>query len=115
MKRYGFPPSPNTWKVRAVAAYLKLPLELELVDLGKGAQRAPAYLAINPTGRTPTLVDGELEKRFDSRELAFGFYGQLNAYLVSQLLMPDCRLNRDTARRIVELFLAGAASKKRGN
>jgi len=57
---------------------------------------------------------GVLDKRFDSRELAFGFYGQLNAYLVSQLLMPDCRLNRDTARRIVELFLAGAAARKRG-
>jgi AcrR family transcriptional regulator len=61
------------------------------------------------------LDAGALDKRFDSRELAFGFYGQLNAYLVSQLLMPDCRLDRDTARRIVELFLAGAASKKRGN
>jgi AcrR family transcriptional regulator len=58
------------------------------------------------------LADGALDKRFDSRELAFGFYGQLNAYLVSQLLMPDCRLNRDTARRIVELFLAGAAARK---
>jgi AcrR family transcriptional regulator len=59
------------------------------------------------------LNTGELDKRFDSRELAYGFYGQLNAYLVSQLLMPDCRLNRGTARRIVELFLAGAAAKKR--
>ena len=61
------------------------------------------------------LEAGALDKRFDSRELAFGFYGQLNAYLVSQLLMPDCPLDRDTARRIVELFLAGAAAKKRGN
>jgi AcrR family transcriptional regulator len=61
------------------------------------------------------LKAGELDKRFNSQELAFGFYGQLNAYLVSQLLMPECRLDRDTARRIVELFLAGAATKKRGN
>ena len=59
------------------------------------------------------LAASALDKRFDSRELAYGFYGQLNAYLVSQLLMPDCRLNRDTARSIVELFLAGAAAKKR--
>jgi glutathione S-transferase len=59
MKLYGFPPSPNTWKVRAVAAHLGLPLELELVDLSKGRQRAPEYLALNPTGRTPTLVDGD--------------------------------------------------------
>src|SRR5262249_27789 len=59
MKLYGFPPSPNTWKVRAVAPHLGLPLELEFVELSKGQQRAPAYLALNPTGRTPTLVDGD--------------------------------------------------------
>jgi glutathione S-transferase len=61
MKLYGFPPSPNTWKVRALAAYLKTPLEFEFVDLTKGASHTPAYLAINPTGRTPTLVDGDVK------------------------------------------------------
>jgi glutathione S-transferase len=61
MKLYGFPPSPNTWKVRALAAHLGVPLELEFVDLSKGAQYAPAYLALNPTGRTPTLVDGDFK------------------------------------------------------
>ena len=59
MKLYGFPASPNTWKVRALASYLKMPLEFELVDLTKGVQYSPAYLALNPTGRTPTLVDGD--------------------------------------------------------
>lgn len=61
MKLYGFPPSPNTWKVRALAAHLGVPLELEFVDLSKGAQYAPAYLALNPAGRTPTLVDGDFK------------------------------------------------------
>ncbi len=59
MKLYGFAPSPRTWVVRAVAAQLGIPLALDIVDLTKGAQRAPDYLAINPTGRTPTLVDGD--------------------------------------------------------
>jgi glutathione S-transferase len=59
MKIYGFPASPNTWKVRALASYLKMPLEFEFVDLTKGAQYEPAYLALNPSGRTPTLVDGD--------------------------------------------------------
>lgn len=59
MKLYGFPASPNTWKVRALASQLKIPLDFEFVDLTKGAQFAPAYLALNPTGRTPTLVDGD--------------------------------------------------------
>jgi glutathione S-transferase len=61
MKLYGFPPSPNTWKVRAVAAHLGIPLELEFVDLAKGQQYTPAYLALNPTGRTPFLVDGDFK------------------------------------------------------
>lgn len=59
MKLYGLPPSPNTWKVRAFAHHIGVPIELELVDLTKGAHRTPAYMALNPTARTPTLVDGD--------------------------------------------------------
>jgi glutathione S-transferase len=59
MKLYGFPPSPNTWKVRALAFHLGVPLDLEIVDLSK--PRTPAYLAVNPTGRTPTLIDGDFK------------------------------------------------------
>ena len=61
MKLYGFPPSPNTWQVRALAAYLGVPLEFEFVDLTKGIQRTPAFLALNPSGRTPVLVDGDFK------------------------------------------------------
>jgi glutathione S-transferase len=59
MKLYGFPASPNTWKVRAVAAHLGIPLEFVLVDLSKGEQRSSEFLALNPTGRTPVLVDDD--------------------------------------------------------
>lgn len=59
MKLYGFPPSPRTWQVRAVAAHLGIALEFEFVDLTKGVQHTPAYRALNPTGRAPTLVDGD--------------------------------------------------------
>lgn len=61
MKLYGFPPSPNTWQVRALASYLGVPLEFEFVDLTKGGSQAPAFLAINPTARTPALVDGDFK------------------------------------------------------
>ena len=59
MKLYGFPPSPNTWKVRAVAAHLGIKLDFVLVDLTK--PRTPEYLAIHPAGRTPALVDGDFK------------------------------------------------------
>ena len=61
MKLYGFPVSPNTWMARAVAAHLGIPLEVQLVDLTKGQQHTHEYLAINPTGRTPALADGEFK------------------------------------------------------
>jgi AcrR family transcriptional regulator len=56
---------------------------------------------------------GELDDRFDSRDLAYGFYGQTNFYITAHLLMPDYRLNRRAAERVVELFLAGAGAKKK--
>ncbi len=59
MKLYGFPFSPNTWKVRAVAAHLGLSLEFAFVDMANGEHRSPEFLALNPTGRVPVLLDGD--------------------------------------------------------
>jgi len=56
---------------------------------------------------------GELDRRYDSRELAFGFYGLTHFYLVAHLVARDCEPDAKTAKRIVELFLAGAGAKKR--
>lgn len=36
-----------------------LPHRLELVDRSNNAQKAPAYLKLNPNGRIPTFQDGE--------------------------------------------------------
>lgn len=59
MKLYGFPLSPNTRKVQAIAAHLAIALEFEFVDITKGQSRTPEFLALNPAGRTPVLVDGD--------------------------------------------------------
>lgn len=59
MKLYYFPPSPNTSKVHAVALHLQLPLELQYVDIVQGESQTPAFLKLNPTGRTPVLQDGD--------------------------------------------------------
>ncbi len=39
---------------------LGVPFELALVDRTRGAHKAPAYLALNPNGLIPVLVDGDL-------------------------------------------------------
>jgi AcrR family transcriptional regulator len=58
---------------------------------------------------------GELNKRFDSHEMAFGIYGLTNFYLVSHLMERNYRPNQKAAKRIVELFLTGAVAKKKNN
>jgi AcrR family transcriptional regulator len=52
---------------------------------------------------------GELGAAFDSRELALAFYGQFTIYAMADVLMPDRKLDRQAAARMVELFVEGAA------
>jgi glutathione S-transferase len=60
MKLYDFAFSPNCRKVRAVAYELGIALDPVHVDLVEGAQRQPDFLALNPNGRVPVLVDSDL-------------------------------------------------------
>ena len=59
MKLYYFE-SLNARKACAVAKHLGSPVEQVRIDLGKGENRTPDYLAINPNGKVPALVDGDL-------------------------------------------------------
>jgi AcrR family transcriptional regulator len=58
-------------------------------------------------------ASGELGNRFDNRDLAYGYYGLAHFFIAAHLLMPDYRLNRRSAERIVDLFLLGAGAKKK--
>ncbi len=59
MKLYHFP-SPNPQKISFALLELGLECEFVPVDLGKREQRRPEFLALNPFGRVPVLVDGDL-------------------------------------------------------
>lgn len=48
----------NPRKVCALARHLSLPVEFVHVNLGKGEHKTPAFLAMNPNGKVPVLVDG---------------------------------------------------------
>jgi len=54
------PLSANGRKVLAVCHHLGLTPEVKLVNVYRGEGRAPDYLAVNPLGKIPTLVDGDL-------------------------------------------------------
>lgn len=49
--------SPNGEKVHIALEELGIECEVHPVDLGRGAQRSPSFLALNPAGQIPVLVD----------------------------------------------------------
>jgi glutathione S-transferase len=58
---YGHEISGNSYKVRLLLSLLNLEYEWVRVDLMKGEHKSPEYLAKNPFGQVPFLVDGETQ------------------------------------------------------
>jgi glutathione S-transferase len=59
MKLYMTPLSPNVRRVRITAAVLQIHLQETTLDFVKGEHKHPQYLALNPNGAVPTLVDDD--------------------------------------------------------
>ena len=76
MKLYNSPGSPNALRARAAVHALGLDVEIVNVDIAKGENRTPEFLAINPNGKVPALVDGDLHL-WESRAI--------NAYLTTKV------------------------------
>ncbi len=61
MKLYANPFSTAAFKVFAILQELGLPCEHITIDMMKGQHKSPEYLAVNPNGKVPTLVDGDFQ------------------------------------------------------
>jgi glutathione S-transferase len=57
MKLYIFPPSGRALGVMALKNHLALDCEVHPIDLSRGDQLTPQYLALNPNTKIPTLED----------------------------------------------------------
>jgi glutathione S-transferase len=65
---YGHEMSGNSYKARLFLELLNIDYEWMNVDLMKGEHKSPEYLALNPFGQVPLLVDGET-KLADARAI----------------------------------------------
>ncbi len=68
MLKFYYHPSPNPAKVALFLEEAGLDYELMPVDTRKGEQHTPEFLAINPNGKTPAIVDGDATV-FDSNAI----------------------------------------------
>ena len=88
-------PTPNGWKVAIMLEECALPYTMIPVDIGKGAQFTPEFLAISPNNRMPAILDrdvaGEPVPVFES--------GAILIYLAEKTgrFMPRDRLGRKEA------------------
>lgn len=55
---FGFPNS-RSLRITWMLEELGQPYNYQLVDFTKGGNRAPEYLAVNPAGKVPALLDGD--------------------------------------------------------
>ena len=55
LRLYGAPLSGHAHRAQLLLSLLDLPYEYRPVDLAKGEQRTPAFLALNPFGTVPVL------------------------------------------------------------
>lgn len=78
-------PTPNGHKASCTLEAMGLEYETHFVNIGEGEQRKPEYLAINPNGRIPTIVDR------DNDDFAVFESGAIMIYLAEKtgLLMPS--------------------------
>ena len=106
MDFYTNPLSPNCRKVDAVAKQLGILLNYKQIDVVKGGTRTPEYLAINPNGMVPALVDGDVTL-WESNAI--------QCYLASKTeneLWPKTNLRYDIMRwQAWELAHFGAAAR----
>ena len=57
MKLYVLPPSPRAFKVIALKNHIRIDCEMQIVDLSKGDQLTPEYVAMNPNRKILVLLN----------------------------------------------------------
>ena len=50
-------PTPNGWKISIMLEECEAPYQVHLVDIGRGEQFKPEFLAISPNNRMPAIID----------------------------------------------------------
>lgn len=70
--------TPNGWKASVALEEMEIPYEVHPVNLMEGEQKTPEFLAMNPNGRIPAIIDR------DNDNLAIFESGAIMIYLAEK-------------------------------
>lgn len=92
-----FAPTPNGWKISVMLEECELDYKVKWVDIGKGEQFEPEFLAISPNNRIPAIVD--LDPDDHEQPLAVFETGAILLYLAKKTgrLLPTSQLEEKAA------------------
>ena len=95
--------TPNGHKVSIALEELRLPYNLRVLDLGKLEQKQPWFLAVNPNGRIPAIID------HDADDFAVFESGAILIYLAEKTgrLMPHDAKGRSRVLQWLMLQMGG--------
>ncbi len=83
----------NSIKILLLCNALKIKVDFELIALNKGEQREAAFLAINPEGKVPVLVDDELTLT-ESNAILHYLGAKVNSHLWPATLIEQAKVLR---------------------
>ncbi len=95
--------TPNGHKVSCTLEAMKIPYETHAIDLINGDQKTPAFLAMNPNGRIPAIIDR------DNDNFAVFETGAIMMYLAEKTgqLMPSDAKGRSRVIQWLMFQMAG--------
>jgi len=107
IKLYWHPMSGHAHRAHMLLSILELDFELITVDLPTGEHQRPEFLALNPFGQIPVLVDGEIVISDSNAILVY----LATVYDREQIWLPESPL----VRAHIEQFLSLAAHRLAGS
>ena len=92
-------PTPNGWKVSIMLEECGLEYATRYVNIGRGDQFAPAFLAVSPNARMPAIVDHDPPAAYGDAPVPVFESGAILLYLAEKTgrFLPDGALARKEA------------------
>ena len=91
-----YAPTPNGWKISIMLEEISIPYKVIPVNLGKGDQFKPEFLAISPNNRMPAIIDhdgfeGQQVSVFESGAILM-YLGEKTGKFFPQTPQEKCRV-----------------------